>query len=91
MEKTYVYVLSIESVTRGEPNDLVIEVFGSVEHAKARLEEEYNKDLKEWQSWCDPDYLEHEIYESKKHAQINELYNTCNNHVFYSIEQKEIQ
>lgn len=91
MKKKNVYVLLIESVTRGECDDPIIEVFDNIEKAKARFEEMYNKKIKEWKKWCDPDFLEYLIADSKLYAEINEKYNMSNNHVLFSIEQKEIQ
>jgi len=91
MKKTYVYVLLIESVTRGERDDSIIEVFNNIENAQARLEEMYNKNLKEWQEWCDPDFLEYQIHDSKLYAEINEKYNMSYNHVLFSIGQKEVK
>ena len=91
MKKTYVYVLLIESVTRGERDETIIEVFNNIEKAQARFEEMYNKTLKEWQEWCDPDFLEYLIADNKLYAEINEKYNMSNNHVLFSIEQKEVK
>ena len=91
MKKKNVYVLLIESVTRGERDDSIIEVFDNIENAKARFEEMYNKTLKEWKKWCGPDFLEYLIADNKLYAEINEKYNMTNNHVLFSIDKKEIQ
>ena len=91
MKKKNVYVLLIESVTRGERDDAIIEVFNNIENAKARFEEMYNKTLKEWKEWCDPDFLEYLIADNKLYAEINEKYNMSYNHVLFSIDKKEIQ
>jgi hypothetical protein len=90
MRNNQVYVLSIESVIRGESN-LIIAVFSKSKDAIAKLEEEYNRDLKEWKEWCEPECMVNNLYESKTGAELYEKYNASNNHIYYQINLLQVQ